>query len=305
MLRNVIAPAGAHTRIADAHIWDDELSDTAFRLLVRALALSGEAARATTVTELAAGLAGGRLTVDRARRQLGRAGLLHSVVKRSKAGRLRTESLVSSVPLTEAEAEAIFLGRRPADRVPDVGKRQDGPPDIPSPGTVTPVVELPEEKESPLPVPPREKPEKRGEPEPESRAPGEAAAEQLLLSLRQVAPGLALGARQAARLAPLAAEWLARGATPAELRHALTSALPQPVKSPAALLRWRLRELMPEPRRARPAAPPLTTCEDCDRAFRPVLGEQRCGSCRTAAPQPVASAAPTNISWRDRIRLAT
>ncbi|PYC62572.1 hypothetical protein C7C46_33425, partial [Streptomyces tateyamensis] len=99
MLRNVIAPARDFTMIANSHIWDDDLSDSAFRLLVRALALSEARARRTTVTELAAGLTGGRITADRARRQLTNAGLLHCAKRRDAHGQLRTESLVSSVPL--------------------------------------------------------------------------------------------------------------------------------------------------------------------------------------------------------------
>lgn len=53
MLRHVIAPARDFTQISNEQIWNDELSDTAFRLLVRALALPPAKARATTVTELA------------------------------------------------------------------------------------------------------------------------------------------------------------------------------------------------------------------------------------------------------------
>ncbi|GHE24468.1 hypothetical protein GCM10018781_74390 [Kitasatospora indigofera] len=93
MLRHVVAPSRAFTQIANSHVWDESLSDSAFRLLVRALALPPVRARATTVTELASGLSGGRITTDRARRQLAAAGLLHCARRRSATGQVRTESL--------------------------------------------------------------------------------------------------------------------------------------------------------------------------------------------------------------------
>ncbi|MFD9596517.1 hypothetical protein ACFWA9_27755 [Kitasatospora sp. NPDC059973] len=102
MLLHAIAPSRDFTQIANSLVWDDELSDSAFRLLVRALALGPAKARATTVTALAAGLSGGRVTTDRARRQLARSGLLHTTRRRGAAGQVRTESLLSSVPLGAA-----------------------------------------------------------------------------------------------------------------------------------------------------------------------------------------------------------
>ncbi|WP_051970257.1 hypothetical protein [Kitasatospora azatica] len=295
MLRHVTAPTRDFTQIANAHIWDDDLSDAAFRLLVRALALSDAAARKTTVTELAAGLTGGRITADRARRQLGKAGLLHCGKRRNATGQLRTESLVSNVPLQRAEAERILAQQEQHESAdpPDAGDREDGPPVSRSSGTALPSGEtLGENTSSPLPVPP---PEPR-----DPHDPAEPTAERPLLSLRQLDARLVLGAAEAARLAPLAAEWLAAGVTPAGLRHALTAGLPPQVKCPAALLRYRLREKMPEPSTARTAE--LTACDGCERAFRPVMGEQRCRSCRTAAPQ-ATSEPPIRAGWRERVRL--
>lgn len=45
-----------------------------------------------------------------------------------------------------------------------------------------------------------------------------------------------LGAGEVERLTPLAARWLATGATVADLRQAVTADLPTPVKSAAALI---------------------------------------------------------------------
>ncbi|MGC0315576.1 hypothetical protein [Kitasatospora acidiphila] len=300
MLRNVIAPARGFTQIANSHIWDDDLSDSAFRLLVRALALSEAAARKTTVTELAAGLTGGRITADRARRQLGKKGLLHTTKWRNPAGQVRSESLVSSVPLGAEAAAEIFAERRGVgglggvggvDGRPGAGSRKVGRADVPSPGTVLPTGEtLGEKTSSPLPVPPG----------PDGRL---EAAGQLLLTLRRLDERLVLGSREAARLAPLAAEWLARGVSSAGLRHALTAGLPPQVKCPAALLRTRLLEKMPDHETDRLPVT-LAICGDCERPFRVVAGEARCASCRSAAPVQPLQPEPERPGWRERVRLA-
>ncbi|MDH6126028.1 hypothetical protein [Kitasatospora sp. GP82] len=307
MLRHAIAPSRDYTQISNAHVWDENLSDSAFRLLVRSLALPPSQARTTTVTELAAGLSGGRITVDRARRQLSRAGLLHCTRWRNATGQVRTESLVSSVPLSEAEAERLFaehFGRGG----PDAGGRSPGEAAARGSGTALPTGEtLREGKTSPHPVPvplPVPLPV-----EPPDREVGEtdsveaAEAERVLLSLRRTDPRLVLGVAEVRRLVPLAAEWLARGVSSAGMLHALTAGLPQQVKCPAALVRCRLRDKMPEAVHA----VPLAGCEGCDRAFRPVSGERLCGSCRREA----AAAAPAQedgsgvgIGWRERVRMA-
>ncbi|MGC0313033.1 hypothetical protein [Kitasatospora acidiphila] len=322
MLRNVIAPARDFTQIANAHIWDDDLSDAAFRLLVRALAMSDAAARKTTVTELAAGLTGGRITADRARRQLGKKGLLHSTKWRDAAGQLRSESLVSSVPLGAEAAAEIFVERRgvgggggigcasarkvgqvdvsvpgtvlsPGGRggEPSAGARKIGRADVPSPGTALPSVgTLGENTSSPLPVPP----------DADGRL---EVAERVLLSLRKLDERLVLGSREAARLAPLAAEWLARGISVAGLRHALSHGLPVPLKCPAALLRYRLTEKMPD-HEADHLPLKLAMCGDCGRGFRVVADEVRCAECRTATPVRPLKPAPVRVGWRERVRRA-
>jgi hypothetical protein len=143
-------------------------------------------------------------------------------------------------------------------------------------------------------------------PEPEAdRADPEvlAEAEGVLLSLRRFDPRLVLGAVEVQRLLPLAAEWLARGVSPAGMQHALTAGLPELVKCPSALVRYRLRDKMPAVVRIAT----LTACEGCDLAFRPVNGERRCGSCRQ---EHAAAAAPARadgngdrIGWRERVAM--
>ncbi|GAA1955073.1 hypothetical protein [Kitasatospora viridis] len=301
MLQHAIAPSRDFTQIANSHVWDDDLSDAAFRLLVRALALSAPAARRTTVTELAAGLTGGRITADRARRQLAKAGLLHTSTRRSATGQLRSESLVSNVPLRPDEAEQLLSSDQP-----DAGKPKPAPPVGPPSGTALPTGgTLGDNTPSPLPVPPEPKSEPDPDTEPESDPDGRLAlAEQVLHSLRNTDSRLVLGSAEAARLAPLAAEWLARGVSPAGLRHALTAGLPVPLKCPAGLLRTRLRDKMPA-HQLDDHPVHLAICTDCEVPFRVVAGEDRCARCRTAAaaaqPQEPEPARP---GWRERLRLA-
>ncbi|MFD0262445.1 hypothetical protein ACFVH7_29775 [Kitasatospora indigofera] len=325
MLRHVIAPSRAFTQIANSHVWDESLSDSAFRLLVRALALPPAQARATTVTELAAGLSGGRITADRARRQLAAAGLLHCARRRSATGQVRTESLVSNVTLDPAAAERIFAGHL-ADAAPGAGGRGPGGPAPRASGTALPAGGTPGQgKTSPHPVPPAAAGPAAPAPLPPGPLPGSlsgslsgplpgpqpadgdaAEAERVLLALRRNDPRLVLGAAEVARLLPPAAEWLARGVSPAGLLHALTAGLPAQIKSPAALVRCRLTDKMPAA--VRPL--PLLDCADCERAFRPLGTERRCADCRQrgAARQRHGAGTPAGATgtgarggWRERL----
>ncbi|WP_073928856.1 hypothetical protein [Streptomyces sp. CB03911] len=309
MLRHVIAPSRAFTQIANSHVWDESLSDAAFRLLVRALALPPARARATTVTELAAGLSGGRITADRARRQLTAAGLLHCARRRSATGQVRTESLVSNVPLDAAAAERLFAGRL-AEAAPGAGRRSSGGTAPRASGTALPAGGTPGQgKTSPHPVPPAVAEPAAPAPVPPGPPPGSPSAdgdtveaERVLLALRRSDPRLVLGAAEVARLLPLAAEWLARGVSPAGLLHVLTAGLPVQVKSPAALVRCRLADKMPPA--VRPL--PLLDCADCERAFRPLGAERRCAPCRqrAAAASAGASGSVGRVGWRERLAAA-
>ncbi|MEY9845241.1 hypothetical protein ABH940_002311 [Streptacidiphilus sp. BW17] len=109
-------------------------------------------------------------------------------------------------------------------------------------------------------------------------------------------PRLRLGEREARSLAPLVAEWLARGSTEGDLTIALLPCLPVPLHSPVALLRDRLtRKLPPMPEAApeitpeRSAVPP--ECEDCG---KPVCNPGLCRACAglPAPPSRVAFALP-------------
>ncbi|GHD91352.1 hypothetical protein GCM10010508_39870 [Streptomyces naganishii JCM 4654] len=95
---------------------------------------------------------------------------------------------------------------------------------------------------------------------PERARPTRSRAHILLAALGRTAPALSLSEADCAHLAPLVAEWFARGATEEAVVAALTAGLPTPVHHPAALLRRRLTGKLP------PAPPPrrrVLECAEC------------------------------------------
>ncbi|WP_371678094.1 hypothetical protein [Streptomyces sp. NBC_01276] len=120
---------------------------------------------------------------------------------------------------------------------------------------------------------------------PEAPAPARQEAVDLLVRLRVDDPRLLLAERDVLRLAPEVTAWLDRGADPEAVRRALTGDLPADLRSPAAVIGYRLRAGIPPRMPAAPApAPqarrpdPFQTCDDYERAFRaPAPG--RCRDC--------------------------
>jgi hypothetical protein len=139
------------------------------------------------------------------------------------------------------------------------------------------------------------------EPPDRPSAPTRSRAHILLVALGRTTPVLPLSARDCADLAPLLTEWFARGATDEYVLRALTTGLPVPVHSPAALVRNRLTaKLPPEPvREAPPPRPPLRIleCAKCGVPGRPeALPGGLCGPCRgETAPQPTGALASTAV----------
>ncbi|MFG3498732.1 hypothetical protein [Streptomyces sp. NPDC047928] len=137
-----------------------------------------------------------------------------------------------------------------------------------------------------------------------------ALAERVLLSLRHVRRDLLLGVREARLLADAAAEWLRRGVSAAELRHALTSGLPAGgVTSAVGFLRHRLVHKLPVPEAASSVPPPeppprgpvpMVTCEGpgAPHAFRPLYGEAICPRCSQEA---AAREQPPRPPWRELV----
>ncbi|RSN07918.1 helix-turn-helix domain-containing protein [Streptomyces sp. WAC 01325] len=136
---------------------------------------------------------------------------------------------------------------------------------------------------------------------PQSRPTEEAAHDRrheravvLLSALRRTDDRLTLSRRDVNRLAPAVTAWFDAGSTAAVVHHALTTGLPADMRHPAAVLDYRLRELLPAPLPAISAPPdahvarhphPFQTCDGCERAFRaPHSG--RCRDCRSASESP-------------------
>ncbi|OKJ31301.1 MULTISPECIES: hypothetical protein [unclassified Streptomyces] len=155
----------------------------------------------------------------------------------------------------------------------------------------------------------------RGDVPPEQRRrPTRSRAFVLLAALGHTTPSLTLAEKDCAALEPLATEWFERGATEAELLHALTDGLPNPVHHAPGLVRTRLVDKMP-PDRARlaartgAAAPrPLLRTLECGECRAPGPAEAliggRCGPCRgtvgkTAPTGPLGAVPPSHV--RDRM----
>ena len=120
--------------------------------------------------------------------------------------------------------------------------------------------------------------------------PTRSRAHILLAALGRTAPALSLSEAECAALAPLLADWFARGATDEAVIRALSDGLPSPVHHAAAFVRSRLTSKLPpepEPEPApRPARPPrrILECAECRVPGRPeALPGGVCKGCRANA----------------------
>ncbi|MFI5750047.1 hypothetical protein ACIBBE_29920 [Streptomyces sp. NPDC051644] len=121
-------------------------------------------------------------------------------------------------------------------------------------------------------------------PEQQNQHPTRFRAFVLLAALGRSAPALTLSAADCAALEPQVTDWFERGATEAELLHALTDGLPTPVHHAAALVRRRLTDKMP-PERVTPAQQrTVLRALECSECRAPGSAEAliggRCGPCR-------------------------
>ncbi|MER5749145.1 hypothetical protein [Streptomyces sp. NPDC002088] len=216
----------------------------------------------------------GEILISRALRELEAAGYLERRRERLSAGQIRTRTYFYDVP---------------GGGVPD----PEGPPEPPKPRRpprkqpAAPEAAAPASSvvEEAVPAPARERAEN-----PVSLADADPQALAVLAALRRIDPRLVLSEREAARLAPAVARWMAAGVGAAQITELLTARLPDSfLARPANVLAFRLRETPlpappPLPQIAeRPAVLPLQTCDGCDRAFRaPEPGHCRdCRDCRS------------------------
>ncbi|MFJ9771852.1 hypothetical protein ACIRVF_11460 [Kitasatospora sp. NPDC101157] len=118
-----------------------------------------------------------------------------------------------------------------------------------------------------------------------------------LASVGRVERRLRLGVPEMLRLAPLAVEWLSRGATEAEIRDALISGLPAKIRSAAHVIEWRLtNKVPPVPALSAPVVP-LAECGQCRGPLPRGQEAGICGPCAGVAPRATAPA--DSLDWRD------
>lgn len=270
MMRHAIPPTRFFSQTPNDLIRHPRLNGTAVRLLQWALSLPEESRE--TLQTIGEKMPEGRIALRRARQQLEAEGYVHT--RRSqcpRTGRWTTQVLVSNVALrTPEEIEAAFAP--PGDRMPTVGA-----PAVRAVGT-SPKGKNTKEENTPHPA-----------------APLVARAAAVLHRVGRMEARLALGVAEAAKLAPLAARWLANGASELELRTAVTAGLPAAVHSPAGFIARRLRDKLPPPRTgADPAAPaaPLPECAGCGDPLPRGQATGVCAPCTGAVPVPVAVAVP-------------
>ncbi|MGW2326513.1 hypothetical protein ACWC5C_12180 [Streptomyces sp. NPDC001700] len=140
---------------------------------------------------------------------------------------------------------------------------------------------------SPTPPPPTAPPAAPAPPPaPEPVPEADERAVAILASLRLADPRLILSRREAAELAPAVGRWLEAGVGPAQITLALTTRLPDHLRTrPARILAFRLSEPpLPAPTPAaappRPPALPWRNCDGCERAFRASEPGRHCRDCR-------------------------
>ncbi|WP_159046060.1 helix-turn-helix domain-containing protein [Streptomyces sp. WM6372] len=224
----------------------------------------------------------GEMRLSSALRELERHGYLERRRERLENGRVVTRTYSYNKPPTGPDEPPPPPPDREPDPDPDPAPDPEPDPDPdpgpePEPGPGPQWVADPEPGPAPYPVHP--------------------GAADLLAGLRRYDPRLLLAERDVRRLAPAVSAWLDRGADPEAVILALTTSLPEPLRSPASVLAYRLKALLPPHLPAAPAAPaarpirrpdPFQTCDGCERAFRsPHPG--RCRDCPT--PPEVRAAA--------------
>ncbi|MEU0070820.1 hypothetical protein ABZ027_14945 [Streptomyces sp. NPDC006332] len=236
-----------------------------------------------TIAALCEHFTEGEILISRALRELEAAGYLERRRERLSTGQIRTRTYFYDVP-----------GGTPD---PDLDPGPGGPPGPPKPrrarkqraaGTAaaTPTSTSAKETEQRTAHAPA-----RAEAEmPTPLADSDPEAVAVLTALRRVDPRLILSEKEAARLAPAVARWLAAGVGASQITELLTAGLPDTLLvRPAGILAFRLRETplpLPAPLPSahaveRPAAVlPFQTCDGCERAFRSAA-PGHCRDCRS------------------------
>ncbi|WP_369182793.1 hypothetical protein [Streptomyces sp. Y1] len=218
----------------------------------------------------------GRGAIRKALRELTDAGFYRVEKIRLPDGTIRTETHVYDTPWFAPAAT------RPAPGAAATGRAD------------SPVVKN-RHQETTLPASPAD------DAEPEQREEVREAVATLLRVIRPE-PRLRLGQAEARELAPLVAQWLARGSSPADLAHALLPGLPTPMHSATAVLRHRLEHKMPP---ARPAAQPPARYAECAKCHDPVPRPGICRPCAGVTPRTLAVGTGADVAAAGAARVRT
>ncbi|GGR16157.1 hypothetical protein [Streptomyces netropsis] len=312
MFRHVIAPARFFSQVPNEIIRHPRLSSDAVRLLTWQLSLPDGVDQSLSETAKRAGI--GKTSFIRAKRQLAAEGYMFEWRRQGEGGRWSTMQMVSNVCLTAEEAAAARDGLSiapPTDGVPAagepkgraVGRSQDNTRAKTDHPPTRAAAEVPS---APAEVMPGQVPDPLVE-----------RGAQALAAVSRTERRLRLTAQDVRALAPLAGEWLLRGATLRDLRDDLTAGLPERVHSAAGLVRDRLLRKMPEVpsfaeqeplARAAPRAAGMRECRGehtQPRLFTPVAGEVLCPHCRqdrAEAAQDVSGAIQATLRGAATVR---
>ncbi|MEU2975856.1 hypothetical protein ABZ678_02260 [Streptomyces hirsutus] len=275
--RHHIAPPRAFTQLSHEIIRHPRLTSDAVRLLTWQLSLPQGAHESLSRTAERARIGGSAFT--RAKRQLKDEGFVHERRVQGPGGLWATQQLVSSTPLTAAEAAKLLAGMpvgpagatttervspqlAPGARIPAVGEPTTPPTDghpKKDPGENT--SHRPPEPPGPEPDPEPEAETATApaatEPRPEATTapPLIEEARALVSAYPYLSPALHhIPRAMHTELTDLTARWLAAGHPPAAVRLHILRGLPDdgsPVHRPGGLLRYLLRDV--------PRVPPVPT----------------------------------------------
>ncbi|MFD5343026.1 hypothetical protein ACFWJY_04475 [Streptomyces anulatus] len=333
MLSHVIPPPRGYTKAHNSLVRHPRIGSDAKVLVIYVQGLPeedrdkalGEHARALRMTGRA---------YQKAKADLVTHGYVHEKRESLAGGRWRTVQVFSNEPLTDEQAARLRAGV-PADGYENVGASA-APDAWPAPSAHSPTVGEPtgrraggllpadgEQGEDSSHPPTEAAVEAESESQDQDQDQDQAEvllAERVLLSLRHRTRELSLGAREARKLAALAAEWLRRGVSAGDLRLALSRALPEDgVRSAFGFLAHRLVEKLPPHPEATPEflppppplSLPLLACDGPgeEHMFRPHESwVTTCGPCHREQQRAYwadlmtraeADPAPPRPSWRE------
>ena len=277
----------------------------------------------------------GQQAVRSALRNLSEIGHLRRIKERISEGRPQwvQRTYFSSIARSDSWWTAYLAGedwplQPPSPQPAAEPEELDAPEPVASvePVELVQIMELVEE----VPEPPVElEPSTEAVAAPEEEAPAEPVvtrpaaapvqassdAYQALAALGGVEPRLTLSARECEAMESLAAEWFARGSTPAQFLSAMTAGLPGAVHSRGALVRTRLMMKLPpevpvskswlphpDPFPPAPVGTRIMECTDCGRPGRPeALPGGLCNKCRNDGSLQRSSGRPAADELRRRV----